>query len=92
MNTKITSLRLPKEQASELAAAARAGHAAGDRVRFLAFGEPDPCSRLRVGTEGTVVYVDHLGTVHVDWDDGERLGMIVAPPGRPPDRIERLAS
>lgn len=61
----------------------------GDRVRFLGFGEPDPYSRLRPGTEGTVSTVDDLGTVHVDWDDGGRLGMVVVPPpGRRPDRIE----
>jgi hypothetical protein len=65
------------------------GFAEGDRVRFLGFGEPDRYSRLRVGTEGTVSTVDDLGTVHVDWDDGGRLGIVFAPPpGQPPDRIE----
>lgn len=64
-------------------------YAKGDRVRFLGFGEPDPCSCLRVGAKGTVSTVDDLGTVHVDWDDGGRLGMVVVPPpGRRPDRIE----
>jgi hypothetical protein len=53
-------------------------YAKGDRVRFLGFGEPDPYSRLRVGIEGTVSTVDDIGTVHVDWDDGGRLGMVVA--------------
>jgi uncharacterized protein DUF4314 len=33
--------------------------------------------------------VDDIGTVHVDWDDGGRLGMVVAPPpGERPDQIE----
>jgi hypothetical protein len=69
------------------------GYVKGDRVRFLPFGEPDPHSRLTAGTEGTVVHVDDLGTVHVQWDDGGRLGMIVDPPaGQPPDRIELAAS
>lgn len=64
-------------------------YAKGDRVRFLGFGEPDPYSHLRVGAEGTVATVDDLETVHVDWDDGGRLGMVVSPPaGRRPDRIE----
>jgi hypothetical protein len=64
-----------------------------DRVRFLDFGEPDPYSRLRVGTEGTVSTVDDIGTVHVNWDDGGRLGMVVAaPPGQQPDRIELVRS
>jgi hypothetical protein len=58
-------------------------------ARFLGFGERDPYSRLRVGTEGTVAIIDDLGTVHVHWDDGSRLGMVVAlPSDRPPDRIE----
>lgn len=64
-------------------------YAEGDRVRFLGFGEPDPYSRLQVGAEGTVATVDDLGTVHVNWDDGGRLGMVVEPPaGQVPDRIE----
>lgn len=64
-------------------------YAKGDRVCFLGFGEPDPYSRLRIGAEGTVATVDDLGTVHVDWDDGGRLGMVVVPlPGQRPDRIE----
>lgn len=68
-------------------------YARGDRVRFLGFGEPDPYSSLRVGAEGTIATVDDLGTVHVDWDDGSRLGMVVVPPaGRPPDRIEFVRS
>ncbi len=61
------------------------------RPASSAFGESDPYSRLRVGIEGTVSIVDDLGTVHVDWGDGGRLGMIVAPPaGR--NRIESSSS
>jgi Domain of unknown function (DUF4314) len=62
-------------------------------VRFLGFGEPYPYSRLPIGAEGTVVSIDDLGTIHVDWDNGSRLGMIVDPPaGQRPDRIEPVAS
>jgi hypothetical protein len=64
------------------------GYAKGDRVWFFGFGEPDPYSRLRVGTEGTVAAVDDLGAVHVNWDSGGRLGMVVVLPGQRPDRIE----
>ena len=28
------------------------------------------------GTEGTVRIVDDMGTIHVDWDNGRRLGLI----------------
>jgi len=34
------------------------------------------------------MHVDALGTVHVDWDTGIRLGMVVCPvDGEQPDRI-----
>jgi hypothetical protein len=70
--------------------AIRARYVPGRRVRFLGFGEPDR-SALRPGTLGTVRRVDDLGTVHVDWDDGTRLGCVVAPPdGEREDRIELL--
>lgn len=62
----------------------------GRRVRFLAFGEPDR-SDLPVGTEGTVRRVDDFGTVHVDWDNGSRLGCVVIGVGdERADRIEPL--
>ena len=28
------------------------------------------------GVEGTITYVDGLGTLHVDWDNGRSLGLI----------------
>ena len=47
----------------------------GTRVRLISMGDdPRP---LPVGTEGTVVHVDDMGTVHVAWDNGRRLGMCV---------------
>ena len=45
-----------------------------DRVRLVYTN--DPHTRLKPGTEGTVSLVDSMGTVHVKWDDGSRLGMI----------------
>lgn len=36
----------------------------------------DPYTRLQAGTEGTVSFVDDIGTVFVDWDDGSSLGMV----------------
>jgi len=29
-----------------------------------------------VGTAGIVTYVDDIGTIHVDWDNGSSLGLI----------------
>lgn len=48
--------------------------AVGDRVELLAMN--DPYTRLRPGTQGTVTFVDSLGTVHVKWDDGSQLGLV----------------
>lgn len=46
----------------------------GRRVR-LAFCA-DPWSPPPAGTLGTVTSVDDVGTVHVAWDNGSRLGLI----------------
>ena len=29
-----------------------------------------------VGTKGTVNYVDDIGTIHVNWDNGSTLGVV----------------
>jgi hypothetical protein len=46
----------------------------GDRVELIS--TDDPYTRLRPGARGTVGHVDDLGTVHVNWDDGSRLGLV----------------
>jgi hypothetical protein len=46
----------------------------GRRVRLISCD--DPHTRLQPGTRGRVTFVDGLGTVHVAWDDGSRLGLI----------------
>lgn len=46
----------------------------GQRVELISTS--DPYTRLRPGTRGTISLVDSLGTVHVNWDNGSRLGMI----------------
>ncbi len=56
----------------------------GDRVRLVHCD--DPYTRLRPGALGTVSFIDDLGTLHVDWDDGSHLG-IVEEAG---DRIEKV--
>ena len=35
----------------------------------------DPITKLPPGLEGTVSFVDDAGTVHVEWDNGSRLGL-----------------
>lgn len=46
----------------------------GRRVRLI--HTPDPYTRLVPGTEGKVTFIDSVGTVFVDWDDGSSLGMV----------------
>lgn len=48
--------------------------AVGDRVRLDEMD--DPYSNIAPGALGTVKLVDSLGTVHVVWDDGRRLGLV----------------
>lgn len=61
---------------------------AGTEVVFDGFGVPDPYSMLRPGTRGVVTLVDDAGTVHVRWEGGGNLGMVL---GRfPSDRIRKV--
>ena len=36
----------------------------------------DPHSRLTPGCKGTVMGVDDIGTIHVQWDNGSHLGVV----------------
>ena len=46
----------------------------GKRVKLI--NCDDPHTKLVRGDEGVVAYVDAFGTVHVDWDNGSRLGLV----------------
>jgi hypothetical protein len=46
----------------------------GQRVRLLRTS--DEYTNLRPGDQGTVSFVDSLGTVHVNWDNGSNLGLV----------------
>ena len=47
----------------------------GKRLRLIQMNnEPNP---VLPGTEGTIYYVDNAGTIHVRWDDGSLLGVII---------------
>ena len=45
----------------------------GVRVRLLRMEDPQGPP---AGTEGTVIWVDDIGTVHVTWDTGSTLGAV----------------
>ena len=36
----------------------------------------DPYTKLSPGTKGTVSFVDDMGTVFIDWDNGSDLGIV----------------
>ena len=46
----------------------------GTRIALVHMG-PDPYSKLEQGDRGTVRAVDDMGTIHVNWDCGSRLGL-----------------
>lgn len=48
--------------------------APGDRIRLVSC--TDQYTKLVPGDEGVVKFIDSLGTVHVAWDTGSRLGLI----------------
>lgn len=46
----------------------------GKRVELVKMN--DPYTTLPPGTQGTIIMVDDLGTIHVKWDNGSTLGLI----------------
>ena len=47
---------------------------ASDRVELVSTS--DAHTELRPGDRGTVELVDDIGTVHINWDGGSRLGLV----------------
>jgi hypothetical protein len=52
----------------------------GDRVKAVRFStvetDVDDNATVPPGTKGTVAFVDDFGTLHTDWDNGARLGLL----------------
>jgi hypothetical protein len=46
----------------------------GDRIELVRLN--DEFTLLKPGDRGTVTFVDDLGTVHADWDNGAKLGLV----------------
>ena len=46
----------------------------GTRVRLGWMN--DPYTKLKPGEMGTVIAVDDIGTIHVNWDCGSTLGLV----------------
>lgn len=45
----------------------------GKRIKCISMNDEEP---IESGTLGTVDLVDDMGTIHVDWDNGRRLGIV----------------
>jgi 7-keto-8-aminopelargonate synthetase-like enzyme len=58
----------------ETVAMLRQRYPAGTRVALEEMS--DPCTRLRPGDQGTVLYVDDAGGIGIAWDNGEGLSAI----------------
>lgn len=58
----------PKETVLRL----REQYPPGTRVELIRMD--DPYGKLRPGNQGTVTFVDDIGTVHINWDCGSSLG------------------
>lgn len=46
----------------------------GTRVELVSMD--DPSGRLQPGDQGTVDFVDDIGTIFVNWDCGSQLGVV----------------
>ena len=55
---------------------------AGTRVKLL---EMNDIQAPPIGTVGTVMYVDDIGTIHIKWDNGSTLGAAY-----PEDRVTKI--
>ena len=62
-----------KSPSSETLNKLRSSFPKGVRVRLLRMEDPQAPPP---GTEGTVIGVDDIGTVHVAWDNGSTLGAV----------------
>lgn len=45
----------------------------GTRVELVEMN--DPYTKIPEGEKGTVIFVDDIGTIHVNWDCGSSLGI-----------------
>lgn len=46
----------------------------GTRVALVSMD--DPYTKLQPGEQGSVISVDDIGTIHIQWDSGSTLGAV----------------
>lgn len=56
--------------------AIRERYPVGCRVKLIHMHDPY-MGKLTEGALGTVLHVDDMGTIHVDWDCGSSLGVVI---------------
>ena len=54
----------------------REQYPAGSRIKLRKMGSDEPCP-IQPGATGTLRYIDDVGTVFVDWDNGQGLGLVM---------------
>ena len=57
-------------------------YSTGTRVKLV---EMNDIQAPPIGTLGTVMYVDDIGTIHIKWDNGSTLGVAY-----PEDRVTKI--
>ena len=65
------NMKMPSERTIELL---KQWFPAGTRVELVSMN--DPYTKLEPGEQGTVLCVDDMGTIHVNWDCGSSLGVV----------------
>ena len=55
----------------------RSSFPAGTRIELIRMGEDPEKEHYPPGSSGKVTSVDDLGTIHMRWDSGGSLGLIV---------------
>ena len=52
----------------------KAKYPRGTRIKLIRMD--DPYTTIPPGTQGTVIAVDDIGTIHIQFDDGHSLGAV----------------
>lgn len=74
---------LTQQERASISERLRKEYPTGTRVELVAMD--DPYTKIPKGTKGTVVLIDSIATIHVNWDNGSSLGVVYGV-----DKIKKL--